>query len=253
MLAVAYSDRAVFRRGVTNASDRRPVLTDAQRYGLALKRLRLRSDMSQSEAGAAAGTSQQTWQRYESGSNDALLKPPLQKRLATALGATHEEFLMQLAQVQAGEPLQLPDMHGFAEARPLRRFEFPLDGPVQSDDEGMKVIDDGAADVIDLSQILPAGTRFLRLAGENMYPYAESGGFLSYNVNQPPRRGRGCVIRMKDGTFHVRRYEGVRDGRLVVTEFKTSEHGGRITHEEHQATFDLRDVEGIYLVGLRGD
>lgn len=239
---------------MTPSAGKTPQLTEAQRYGLALKRLRLRYDMSQRQAAEAAGTYQQNWQRYERGENDALLKPVLQRRLAEGLGASHEEFLVELAQVNADpaapafspEPINLAD-------RIARRTEFPLDGRMRPAPNGMEVFDSGEPDAIDLGQILPQGTRFLRLAGEDMIPYAEPGGYISYNPFAPPQRGRGCVIRMTNGAMHVKKFLGMRDGQLQAIEYRAITHEGRPGYVETPVSYDLRDVEGVFLAGIRGD
>ena len=77
-----------------------------------------------------------------------------------------------------------------------------------------------------------------------MYPYAEPGGFVTYNPRQPARRGHGCVIEMKDGSKLVKRYEHHDAETLTVTE---------LWPEEKQLTIPLADVAGVYAIGLRGD
>lgn len=239
---------------MTNGAGKPTPLTEAQAHGQALRSLRLRYDLSQRQAAENSNTSQQNWQRYEQGQNDALLKPGLQRRLAEGLGASHEEFLVELAKIANGDaqaarlaqPINLND-------RIMRRTEFPLDGRMRPSPTGMEVYDSGDPDTIDAAQILPQGTRFLRLASEDMIPYAEPGGFISYNPFSPPRRGRGCVIKMTNGAFLVRKFEGMRDGFLHVVEFQPFTHEGRQAYVETPASYPLTSVEGVFLAGIRGD
>lgn len=103
--------------------------------------------------------------------------------------------------------------------------------------------DGGEAEVIDFAQYFTAGTQVLRLAGMSMVPYAEPGGFVTYNVRQPARRGQGCVIEMADGSYAVKRFERMDDNHLYVTE---------LYPKERELTFDLAEVKGVYAIGLRG-
>lgn len=251
MLAVAYTERVVFRRGMVSQTEKPARLTEPQRYGLALKRLRKRYEISQLAAAERAGTYQQTWQRYERGVNEAFLKVDLQEKLVAALGATWSEFMQELDAVDSGAP-PAAQPSGHVE-RALRRFEFPLDGRARASSQGLHVYDSDDHETFDVSSILPPGTRFLRVAGDSVAPYAEAGGYLSYNVNELPRRGRGCVILMKDGTFFVKIYQRIQDGILHVVEMKPATIDGRQAYVESPMEFELVEVQGVYPVGLRGD
>lgn len=205
--------------------------------------MRQRYGHSQKSAAEAAGTTQQTWQRYESGDNDALLNEGKRLRAIRALGSTAEEFAMDLAAVDAGLPLGAPMAPpGLADRG--RVYEFPIIGRVRAGPQGMQVYDDGITETIDLSPLLGDDVRFLRNAGESMLPYVEPGGFTTYNVRKSPRRGRGCVIEMESGEFFVKRYERIEGDKLIVTE---------LFPKERELTFDLADVKGVYPVGIRGD
>lgn len=242
MYAVDYTRPAVsFRRMVTPSKS--PRLTDAQKAGQALKRLRTRYGMSQRAAADAAGTSQQNWQRYEQGAVDAFLKATVQRRMVEALGASMEELGYVMAEIEDGRPPAAP-MGGMAESRPLRRFEFPMEGRVRAGKLGMEVFDPGETEVLDLNALLGPDVRFLPVAGESMLPYAEPGGHLSYNLKRGPARGKGCVVALEDGTFLVKRYEGVEGSTLVVTE---------LFPVERKLEIPLQDVRGVYRVGLRVD
>lgn len=237
MAALAYTAPHALRWNV-NAREVIPSMRDAERLGQALKRLRLRLGLTQAQAAAQAGTYQQTWARYEAADNDALLKVTLQRRLAQALGASHADLLAEAELVGARPgPGESPD-------RPMRRFEFPVLGRVRAGPQGVETYDAGDAETFDLSALLGPDTRILRLAGESMIPYAEPGGFVSFNTNRFPRRGQGCVIETHEGVFYVKRFERTEGDKLIVTELHPV---------ERELTFDLRQVRGVYAVGLRGD
>lgn len=215
-------------------------MTEAARLGTALRRLRLRYELSQREAGELANTHQQTWQRYEAGDNDALLKVTLQRRLAEAIGSDHEEFLLELANLDP--PRGRRTAQSVYDGRgPL---ELPLAGRARAGPQGIHAYDGGDDETFDLSGLLGDDARVLRLAGESMIPYAEPGGFVTYNLKRYPRRGQGCVIELTNGDFYVKRYERMDDDRLIVTELHPV---------EREVKFPLAEVKGLYAVGLRGD
>jgi transcriptional regulator with XRE-family HTH domain len=251
MMGVAYTDRTVFRRGMVLPVEKPSRLSEAQRYGLALKRLRKRYDVSQGAAAERAGTYQQTWQRYERGANDAFLKVDLQERLVEALGATWPEFQAELDAIDSGAPPSAQPMR--PQERALRRLEFPLDGRVRASAQGIHVYDGGDSETFDAATILPIGTRFLRIAGDSVVPYAEAGGVLSYNVHELPKRGKGCVILLNDGTFFVKIYKRIESGTLHVVELKPALIDGMQAYVESPMEFDLSDVKGVYPVGVRAD
>lgn len=219
-------------------------LTEAQRLGMALRSLRRRaSDLSQAKAAANMGVGQQAWQKWEAGENDALLKSSLQRRAVAALGADWEEWQMEIARFDGILAAKSKTM-GMAEAPPRSAFHFPIQGLARPTPQGFEVYGDLEPDIIDLSSLLGPDTRVLRQASEEMIPYAAPGGFVTYNLRRFPRQGQGCVIEMKTGRFHVKRYERTVGDTLYVTELHP---------KERQLTFDMNDVAGVYAVGLRGD
>lgn len=239
MLAVAYTPSARFPRAM--ARPRPGQLTEAQRLGLALRALRRRQDLSQAAAAERANTHQQTWQRYEAGENDALLKVNLQRRLSEAIGSNHEELMVELARFGGVVPPARP--RGMSE-RPLRPYQLPVGGHAWMGTPPPDYYEPFEPEVIDLSALLGDDARVLRLAGESMIPYAEPGGFVVYNLRRYPRRGQGCVIELEDGEFHVKRYERLTGEELQVTELHP---------KERQISFPRAKVKGVYAVGLRGD
>lgn len=216
---------------------------DRRRKGLALKALRTRLGISQGAAADAAGfSSYKSWQYYESGERK-FTDPKLQLLLA-ALNADQEEFDQQLARIpdEAGKGADL-HVRRSLEDRPHRPYELPFSGLAHGGSVRPAVWD-GQAEVIDLSRFFAPGTQILRLDGMSMYPYAEPGGFVTYNPRQPARRGHGCVIEMKDGVKLVKRYEHHDAETLTVTE---------LWPEEKVLRIPLEEVAGVYAIGLRGD
>lgn len=233
MGALAYTSEAAFRRGVS-IRDPGSRLTEAQRLGMALKRLRQRLGLSQQDAAARAQTYQQTWQRYESARNNALLRVDLQRQLAEAMGATHADLLAELDGL--GQPMP-PD-------RVLRRMEFPVPGQVHTSAQGFQVYEGGEPQTFDIGWLFGPSTRILPVPDDSMAPYAQIGGFVTYNVGVTPKENLGCVIEMMDGSFQLRLFERIAGGVLYAAEL----HPRRRTLQ-----YDLTKVRGIHRVGVRGD
>lgn len=217
---------------------------DRLRKGLALKALRKRLDISQSVAAEAAGfSSYKAWQNYESGARN-FTDPKLDK-LVRALGATPEAFAFELSRIPADAP-GMAEVRGVASRpRPLAAaYQLPSGGVAHGGALQPEISDDVTGEVIDLARYFAPGTRILRLGGMSMYPYAESGGFVTYNPNHPPRRGQGCVVEMKDGAKRVVRFETFDDETLTVTE---------LWPRERRVELPLAEVNGVYAIGLRGE
>lgn len=244
MFAGAYTSPARFYRGMTPRKPLPHRLNEAQKLGLALRALRKRYDLSQDTAAELAGTRQQNWQRYERGENNALLKVTLQRRLADAIGSSHEELLAEVAAIDGAGGQTRPAATGLASAD-APSFEYPLTGRARAGPQGLEMYNTGETQTFDLSRFLGEDTRVLRLAGESMAPYADPGGFVTYNLNNnTPRRGQGIVIEDDNGQFYVKRYERMIAGKLYVTELHP---------EERELEFDMEAVRAIYVIGLRGD
>ncbi len=122
---------------------------------------------------------------------------------------------------------------------------LPVGGVAHGGATAPNLYDDGGeAEVIDFARFHSAGNLVLKIAGMSMVPYAEPGSFVTYNVRQPPRRGQGCVIQMKDGSYLVKRFERMDDDTLYVTE---------LYPVERALTYPLVEVQGVFAIGLRGD
>ncbi|HYD44729.1 MAG TPA: helix-turn-helix domain-containing protein [Phenylobacterium sp.] len=102
-LAIAERPRHVPRMAKPPSDDE-----EAELLGLALRALRTRAKISQAKAGEAFSRSQNTtelgitaqgWGRYEAGKAPGIFRPDIQRQLAEAVGATHEEFLQERARL----------------------------------------------------------------------------------------------------------------------------------------------------------
>ena len=168
---------------------------DARRLGEALAELRRDKGLSQAEAGARIGMTSQGWGLYESGRRSGLFRPDIQRRLASALGATPEDLLLKLRPE--------PEM-----------AKAPADGvesPRRAFRAGPK----------------PADVRMIHLTTDEMAPWADAGVTIAYRPGQAPRPGQGCVLRLADGRLMVRLFHGRDDdGLRVGTPNGAAEHIG---------------------------
>lgn len=240
MLALATRSRSWPNRGMSTLKEKEALAR--RRMGLALSAVRRRLGLSQDQASEAVGwKSAQAWQYYEHGKRH-FSDPKLDQMLA-ALGASREEFDQQLALIP-DEADALPARRGMREPAG-RGFSLPVGGIAHGGARRPNLYDDQSAEIIDFGRFFAPGTRVLRLDGMSMFPYAEPGGFVTYNVKQPPRRGYGCVIEMADGSYSVKRFERYEGDALIVSELHPVE---RLLDP-----IPLADIKGVYAIGLRGD
>lgn len=217
--------------------------SDRRRKGLALKALRRRLGVTQEAAAQEYGKTTQAWQLYEQGKRH-FSDPKLDKLLAS-INATREEFefeLSKIPEIEADLPSARSGVMGIGE--PTAAFSLPVGGVAHGGALRPNVYDDQQGEVIDFARFFSAGTRVLRLGGMSMYPYAEPGGFVTYNPRHPARRGQGAVIEMLDGGFAVKRFERYEGDMLIVTE---------LFPEEQELKIPLDTVAGVYAIGLRGE
>lgn len=217
--------------------------SDRRRKGLALKALRRRLGITQEAAAQEYGKTTQAWQLYEQGKRH--FSDPKLERLLAALNATREEFEFELVKIPEDlvyDASSRPTLTGVGE--PSAAFSLPVGGVAHGGALRPNVYDDQQGEVIDFARYFSPGTRVLRLGGMSMYPYAEPGGFVTYNPRHPAKRGQGAVIEMKDGGFAVKRFERYEPEMLVVTE---------LWPEEQEIRIPLDTVAGVYAIGLRGE
>lgn len=217
--------------------------SDRRRKGLALKALRRRLGVTQEEAAHEYGKTTQAWQLYEQGKRH-FSEPKLDKLLAS-INATREEFEFELAKIPEMEA-PMPKARGarVGVSEPAAVFTLPVGGVAHGGALRPNIYDDQQGEVIDFTRFFSAGTRVLRLGGMSMYPYAEPGGFVTYNPRHPAKRGQGAVIEMQDGGFAVKRFERYEGDMLIVTE---------LFPEERELQIPLDTVAGVYAIGLRGE
>jgi transcriptional regulator with XRE-family HTH domain len=72
---------------------------EAAVLGRALKVLRIRSGLSQTDAGAKYGVSAQGWGQYELGRAASIFRPSIQRKLTGALGFTVADLLQEHARI----------------------------------------------------------------------------------------------------------------------------------------------------------
>lgn len=218
---------------------------DRRRKGLALRALRKRLGHTQETAAGAHGVTPQAWQNYEGGKRH--LSDTKVAALVGSLGGDMEEFQLELSRIPDAPPPAAASARrraGLEERSFDNVYRLPLagvahGGPARPDFSH----DMGEAEGFELRRFFKPGTEVLQVGGMSMYPYAEPGGFVTYNRRDLPKRGEGCVIEMKDGSKLVKRFEHYDDHELVVTE---------LWPEEKRLTFPLADVAGVYAIGLRG-
>ncbi|WP_303832311.1 LexA family transcriptional regulator [Asticcacaulis taihuensis] len=230
-------------------------LSEAEQYGLALGRLRKRAQLTQGEAAKLINANQQTWQRYETGANNAFLSVPLQKRLTEALGFTLEDLHDELENARQNLPLSPARRSAEPSQRQAddRALLFPLDGVVKASPQGFAVYDGGPAETFDMGRVLDHNTRILRVAGESMVPVLEPGSFVTYDATGVPKRNSLAVIRLKDGQYFVKRYVRTTASQVECVEMEAYTVEGRTAYVEKPVFYTLKDVAAVYPAGARID
>ncbi len=213
---------------------------DRARKGAALKALRMALGHTQESAAAAHGVTPQAWQHFEAGRRH--LSEQKLAALVKSIGGTPARLELELSKIPADGPSRQLRPPKPAE-RVARPYDLPLAGVARGGPLEPATFD-GGAEIIDLSRFFAPDTQIVRLDGMSMYPYAEPGGFVTYNPRQPARRGHGCVVVRRDGSKIVARFEGFEGEAVVVTE---------LWPEERRLTFEAASVSGVYAIGLRGD
>jgi transcriptional regulator with XRE-family HTH domain len=208
---------------------------DRRRAGRVVARLRQRAGLTQPEAAEAADISTTAWQNYEYGRR--YFTPQLVQRVTTALGYPEEIFEQEFERLGFDEPAAPAFTRTSA-------FELPLVGRGRAGDQGFHIFDVSDVEPKDFSYLFSSDTRVLQLAGESMVPYAEPGGFVTYHEHSAPKRNRGCVVHLKDGTFFVKRFERSDDERVYVTELHPV---------ERLLDWPWELVAGVYPIGFRTD
>jgi phage repressor protein C with HTH and peptisase S24 domain len=233
-------DHAVFRRFPVGMSTERPqsASDELRAMAAAIRSLRVRVGISQPAAAEALGVSRQAWQNYEAGERQNILRSDVQAQIARALGLQREDLLREAERLSGTAALP----SGAGEAPP-RHYELSVLGRVRASALGPQIYDGGEIEqIIDVSWMFGANARTLRVAGDSMTGYVESGDLVVYDTSQWPRRGDGCVVEMLTGEIYVKEYLGSANGVLKVRQ--------RLPEED--VCFSLTEVKGVYPVRFRG-
>ena len=215
---------------------------DRRRKGLALRALRGRLGHTQETAAASHKVTPQAWQNYEAGKRH--LSDVKLSALVASMGGSMEEFALELAKIPDVPPQRAAQRRpGVKDRAGSNVFQLPVGGIAHGGPTRPDFAHDMEAEMFDASRFFKPGTELLQLGGMSMVPYAEPGEFVTFNRRDLARRGRGCVIEMKNGSKQVKRFEYYDDAVLVVTE---------LWPEERQLQIPLEDVAGVYAIGLRG-
>jgi transcriptional regulator with XRE-family HTH domain len=115
-------------------SDAKPL--DAKLFGEALRRVRVRADLTQEKAAERMGVTRQAWQNYEKGDRQAVLRSDLQERLAEALGVSRAD-LLQIAEHERSSAPPPSRASGLRDrragvTRPLELMLLPVRDRVQA-------------------------------------------------------------------------------------------------------------------------
>lgn len=211
---------AFHRMADSDTDDLSPARREQLRVGQALRQLRLRYGLTQAQAADRFDVSTQAWQRYEAG--ERRFPDWKLSKLAVAAGGSLEELMVEHARLQAG---------GGADV-------------VQMADRGRAFSHNGRAGAVmtQLAGLLGPHSDSLRLASDDLSPWAESGELIIFDRDRPPRRGQGCVVELAEGPSQVWIFEGRTAAGVRVR--------GPTAAVEPQT---LAGVRGVYAVRFRGD
>ncbi len=222
-------------------------------YAGALKRLRQRANggrgMSQEQAATAIGQRKQSWQAYEQGHRQAILRSDLQDRLTRALGFSRADLEREKeAAAGAASPdgtdgapqgaLPLPPPAQAADSRPAA-LSIQLRGQARRGLQGGQLYDQAEPERwLDLSSLYGPSCRAMQLIGDNLYPWASSGTTIVYDLDRWPRKDQGCVIETRERGFFVKLFDHVDDAKLYAKRLQP----------EQIVEFELGEVVGVYAV-----
>nr|WP_303657415.1 helix-turn-helix domain-containing protein [Asticcacaulis aquaticus] len=195
--------------------------------------LRLRARLSQDQAAKAAGTSQPTWGRYESGDSRAFYERlTVRSRILAALGFTARDLEAEVRLLEHDE-----------------RFPSALDR-ADAPETGMFETDPAVKTLMD--RLGGPHIRFMRQLTEDMAPYLQAGEVVFYDLKALPRRYGGVVVKLKSGGYLVRRF--IRQGSHFVEllHYEASDTEGRPAYEEVIGKLPLTEVDGLYPIVAAG-
>lgn len=212
---------AFHRMADSDTDDVSPARREQLLIGKALRQLRLRYGLTLARSAERFDVSTQAWQRYEAG--ERRFPDWKLSKLAVAAGGSLEELMVERARLETG-----------GESEDV----------VHLSDRGRGFNHNGRAGAVmtQLAGLLGPHSDSLRLASDDLSPWAESGELIIFDRDRPPRRGHGCVVEMAEGPSQV----WIFDGR--------SEAGVRVRGPAADAEpSTLSGVRGVYAVRFRGD
>lgn len=217
-----------------------PPSEQAAALGAALRALRERAGLTQEAAAAKLSITRQAWQNYESGARPTLLRTDLQDRLAGALDVTRADLLRERDR-QAGLPPPAANDRGWDEGGAT--YELQVLGRIKASPAGPLIYDIAEPEsIVDVGWMFGPNARVLRVAGDSMTGYVESGQLVIYDVTMWPKRGDGCVVELQNGEVYVKEYMETGQGVLKV----------RQRFPEDTLSFAMAEVKGVYLIRFRG-
>ncbi|MFP1132760.1 helix-turn-helix domain-containing protein [Asticcacaulis sp. W401b] len=194
-------------------------------YGQALAQLRMRARLSQDKAAEAAGTSQPTWARYESGDSRAFLdRLAVRAKVVRALGFT-------LRDLEAEAELLATDMP-YATQEGTQGFAAGL----------------SASGGVDLAPFHRPGLQQVRIQTDDLSPYLRVGSLAIYDTERLSQPGEGVIIRLRDGRSLPRFY--LRQAAELWVEYWVAEGDA---HRRVTQGLNMADITGVYPIVLRGE
>lgn len=237
MLAVAATSVRVFHPRMDTQSRNKTPPPSAKALGQALKSLRARAGIKQTDAAESLGVTRQAWGNYEAG-RDVVLREDIQEDLAKAIGVTRDDLLRERDRLTGGTSQSSDAPHVAGNV-----YELPVVGRVRAGPAGPQIYNsDEGEQTVDLSWMFGPDARSLRVAGDTMTGYVESGQLVVYDTSQWPRRGDGCVVELTNGDLHVSEYVSTAQGVLTV----------HIRFPDENLNFPMGEVKGVYKIALRG-
>jgi transcriptional regulator with XRE-family HTH domain len=239
--------------------------TDEQllQYGRALKAMRERAGLTQSEAAGALSEmfpdfyrtmSSQAWGQYERGEIKAILEASVQERFTAALEGTPAELERDRARLNTNIPVpHLRLVDGMRE-RDAPAFDVPMSSRVRWSEDAALAYDIARPDARqDLSWLFGGQAGSIRVASDHLADhvgtdgvmvqgYVNSGQSVIFDRLQSPLPGRGCVVEATTGESFVYLFRAKNSTSVSVYQL----------NPPAEVEFPLPAVKGVYAVRLRG-
>lgn len=158
--------------------------------------------------------------------------------MAQAVGATHAELLDERNRL-VGHPTQAPREDG-----PRQFLSIPVWGRAKAGARDALAYEVTEPDsYFDLDWLTGDKSGALRVAGDSMSGYVESGQLVIYDRTRWPRRGEGCVVETTQGELYVKEYVSQSGDSLNL----------RQRFPEGDVVFPMAEIKGVYAIRFRGD